>query len=354
VREPELRLLDRATVERCVAAFDPLDVVESILRSHANADTVLPAEAYMEWSNQADAYCRSIAMPGGVLVNGEPCYGVKVINAAVSNPAIGLDRAGGITLLFDPETARPALMADAGYLSGLRTAAYTLVSLRHLGPREYESVSVIGCGALAREHLRLLARYQPGVKTVYLYDLDPGRIGALAAWVTGSLPGWAAVPCGTAEEAVGASHILITLTTSRSPYIEPGWFRPGSFVAHVSLDDLTEKVFVQAEAVFVDDVTLVQDNPRRILGRLMAEGTVSAPAAATAPKTADTEIAGTLGDVLTGRCQAVRPTGGVVVSNPFGMSILDVGLLQRAAAVAEAGELGHCVQIFGGLGTPEG
>jgi ornithine cyclodeaminase/alanine dehydrogenase-like protein (mu-crystallin family) len=347
VREPELRLLDRAAVERCVAAFDPLDVLESILTSHANADTILPAEAYMEWSNKADAYCRSIAMPGGVVVNGEPCYGVKIIIAAVSNPAIGLDRAGGITLLFDPETARPRLMADAGYLSGLRTAAYTLVSLRHLGPGECESVSVIGCGALAREHLRLLARYQPAMRTVYLYDLDPRRIDSLAAWVTQSLPGWAAVPCGSAEETVGASNILITLTTSRSPYIEPGWLRPGSFVAHVSLDDLTEKVFVQAEAVFVDDVTLVQDNPRRILGRLMAEGAVCAPTAAGTPASAGREIAGTLGDVLTGRRAAVRPTDGVVVSNPFGMSILDVGLLQRVAALADAEGLGHCVQVFG-------
>jgi ornithine cyclodeaminase len=134
------------------------------------------------------------------------------------------------------------------------------------------------------------------------------------------------------------------LTTSRSPYIEPSWFRPGSFVAHVSLDDVTEEVFLQAEALFVDDVTLIRDNPRRILGRLMAEGKISEPGASARTGRG---ITGTLGDVLTGRREAVRPADGVVVSNPFGMSILDVGLLQQVAAAADAEGLGLPVRLFG-------
>jgi ornithine cyclodeaminase len=181
--------------------------------------------------------------------------------------------------------------------------------------------------------------------TAYLFDLDSSRTGSLAAWAAQSLPGWTVEPCASAEEAAGASRILITLTTSRSPYIDPSWFRPGSFVAHVSLDDVTEEVFLQAEALFVDDVTLIRDNPRRILGRLMAEGKISTPGASAG---AGRAITGTLGDVLTGRRAAVRPADGVVVSNPFGMSILDVGLLQRVAAVANEDGLGHCVQLFGG------
>src|SRR5260370_7895983 len=108
--EPELRVLDRGVVERCVAAFDPLDVVESALRSHATGSAVLPAEAYMEWRNQAGAHCRSIAMPGGVPGRDGPVYGVKIINPAVSNPRAGVDRARGVTHLFDPATAPPSLL----------------------------------------------------------------------------------------------------------------------------------------------------------------------------------------------------------------------------------------------------
>ncbi len=332
--EPELRVLDRRVVERCVAAFDPLDVVASVLRSHATGSTVLPAEAYLEWTNQAGAHCRSVAMPGGVPGRDGPVYGVKIINAAVSNPSAGMDRAGGVTMLFDPGTARPCLMADAGHLSALRTAAYTLVSLRHLGPQSCESISLIGCGALAREHLRLLARYHPAITAAHVYDLDPGRISALAGWAALQTPGITVIPCRSAAEAVAASTVVITVTTSRKPYIEPDWIRPASFVAHVSLDDLTEDVFLAAEAVFVDDVTLVKDNPRRILGRLMAEAKVQ-------------ETAGTLGEVLVGTRKAVRPHDGVVVSNPFGMSILDIALLEQVARAAEEAKLGSLLRVFG-------
>lgn len=340
--EPELRVLDRATVEKCVAAFDPLDVIESVLRNHVDGTTVLPAEAYMEWSNRQDAYCRSIAMPGGVPGADGPVYGIKVINAAVSNPGAGLDRAGGVTLLFDSETALPRLMADAGYVSALRTAAYTMTSLRHLGPRMFDSVSVIGCGALAREHLRLLTRHHPGVATAYVYDLDPERARALADWASQHIPGLTVVPCDTARKTVAASNVLITLTTSRRPYIGRDWFAPGSFVAHVSLDDVTEEVLLSAEAVFVDDIPLVRDNPRRILGRLMADAEIGEPGSGGAR-----EITGTLGEVLTGRREAVRPRDGVVVSNPFGMSVLDLALLERVARAAEADDLGQRLRVFG-------
>lgn len=332
--EPELRVLDRHTVERCVAEFDPLGAVESVLRSHATGSTVLPPEAYMEWNNQAGAYCRSVAMPGGIPGRDGPVYGMKIINAAVSNPRAGLDRAGGVIMLFDPETARPYLMADAGYLSALRTAAYTLLSLRHLGPQAPESISLIGCGALARQHLRLLARYHPETIAAHVYDLDPGRAQLLAEWAATGTPGLNVVPCPTARQAVAASNVVVTLTTSRQPYIQADWLQPGCFVAHVSLDDLTESAFLQAEAVFVDDATLIRDNPRRILGRLMAEGKVG-------------NIAGTLGEVLVGTRPAVRLHDGIVVSNPFGMSILDIALLEQVARTADEAGYNRRLRIFG-------
>jgi ornithine cyclodeaminase/alanine dehydrogenase-like protein (mu-crystallin family) len=334
MEEPKLRVLDRGVVERCASVFDPLDVVESALRSHARGGTVLPAEAYMEWTNSAGAHCRSISMPGGILGRDGPAYGVKIINAAVSNPGAGLDRAGGVTMLFDPGTTRPYLMADAGYLSALRTAAYTMLSLRHLGPQACESVSLIGCGALAREHLRLFARHYPSITTAYVHDLHPGRMRALADWAALCTPEITVVLCDSARAAAAASTVLITVTTSRKPYIERDWLRPACFIAHVSLDDITEDVFLTAEAIFVDDDKLIRDNPRRILGRLMAEDKIHA-------------TAGTLGAVLVGTRQAIRPHDGVVISNPFGMSILDIALLEQVARTAEEAGLGTLLRVFG-------
>jgi N-[(2S)-2-amino-2-carboxyethyl]-L-glutamate dehydrogenase len=52
-------------------------------------------------------------------------------------------------------------------------------------------------------------------------------------------------------------------------------------------------------------------------------------------------------DDLLGREQAIRPQGGLVVSNPFGMAILDVAVCQEVAARAEAAGLGTVVDLMG-------
>ncbi len=257
-----------------------------------------PAEGYLPWANSQGAYCRSIAMLGSVGA-ADPtvptAYGMKLINAATSNPAQGRERAGGVSFLFDPETARPAVVAEAAYLSALRTGAYTMSSLRHLGPERFQEVTLIGCGAQARTHAELLARYFPDVRTLHVHDLLPERASAFASWVEGSGLPFTVVPHGRAAEAAAASTVVITLTITDTGYLAPDHLRPGTFVAHVSLDDLLPEVFDRAQALYVDDVELVRDNPRRVLG-LLGEGRVLVPGA---PKPGTSSIRGTLGDVLT-------------------------------------------------------
>src|SRR5690349_20690894 len=122
----EIVVLDRQDVMRCADEIDPAKLVAEVLRQHADGHTLLPAEGYLSWQNSRDQYSRSLAMLGAVTPPaGRPSYGVKLINASVGNPDLGIERAGGFTVLFDPETARPQTLVEAGYLSALRTAAYT-------------------------------------------------------------------------------------------------------------------------------------------------------------------------------------------------------------------------------------
>ncbi|WP_149830545.1 ornithine cyclodeaminase family protein [Streptomyces tailanensis] len=336
----EVRVLDRAQVRRCAARLDPVAVTEDILRRHARGQVMLPAEGYMAWNNSEGAYSRSIAMLGA-LTGPDPVYGIKLINAAVSNPSKGIERAGGMSILFDPETARPCFLAEAGYLSALRTSAYTVASLRHLGPETFDAVSVIGCGALARAHLELIARYFPGVSRAHVFDVDPSRAELFREWATTHVPSVAVDTELSARSCAAASQVVITLTVSNEPYADHDWFRPGTFIAHVSLDDLREDVFAEAERLYVDDPELIAENPRRILGRLLQEGAIVP---------ADGGITGSLGEVLTGKVSAARPTGGVVVSNPFGMSILDVGMVDAVRRTAEAEDIGTRIDLLGVAG----
>jgi len=260
---------------------------------------------------------------------------MKLINASVSNPAHGLERAGGLSFLFDPETARPRLIAEAGYLSAVRTAAYTMVSLQHLGPANWSAVSIIGTGTLARAHVDLLAAAFPAVGRVTAFDRSTERLAEFAKWAAQHHPGLTVETVGSARDALAASSVTVTVTTSDEPYILRDWIGPGSFIAHVSLADLTEEVFLGAQALYGDDLELIADNPRRILGRLLAEGAATLPGSAEAPSAGPGRaITGTLGQVLLGTVDAIRPDTGYVVSNPFGMSILDVGLIDAVHRAA--------------------
>jgi len=339
--------LNRSAVRACIAALDISAVIADVLRDHAAKCAIIPEEGYLAWTIASGAYCRSIAMLGGLQRSSGAVYGLKIINAVISNPQYGVERAGGFSFLFDTETARARVIAEAGYLSAVRTAGYSVLSIEQLGQASWDSASLIGCGTQAEVHLDMLVRRFPGFRDLYVFDLDLGRAEQFMEKITGKYPELRGRVTGTARDAVRSGRVVITVTTSSSAYIPAAWIEPGSFVAHVSLDDLMEDVFRSTEALYVDDVDLAKGNPRRILGHLLQEGHVSWPAddASTGADSATVAaITGTLGMVLEGMCPIVRPSTGYVVSNPFGMSILDVGviaavhrqdLLQRLGQVLE-------------------
>ncbi|GAA5071766.1 hypothetical protein [Nocardia iowensis] len=325
--------LDRSAVMDCVAGIDVVAEVGQVLRDHSAQRTSMPEEGYLSWTNSTEAQCRSLAMLGGVLRDSGDLYGLKVINAAVDNPRRGLERAGGVAFLFDPETARPRCMVEASYLSAARTAGYSVLSIELLGPPAWNSAAFIGCGTQAAMHIELMVGRFPTFGAVHLYDVDRSRAAAFAAATAQKFPQLRIIVAPTVEQAVRSAPVIITVTTSTTPYIPGGWIADGSFVAHVSLDDLTEDALVGARALYVDDIDLVRDNPRRILGRMLSqEPTIG--------------VTGTLGEVLAGSCPVVRPsTSGYVVSNPFGMSILDVGLIAAVECRARQLGLGQLLEL---------
>ncbi|MGW0393048.1 ornithine cyclodeaminase family protein [Streptomyces sp. NPDC003042] len=340
----ELLFLDRAAVLECAAEVDVCQVVADALVRHARGAVTLPTEGYLPWTNEAGAYCRSLAMLGALAGDdGPPIRGMKLINAATSNPAHGRERAAGISVLFDHHTARPLVIAEAGWLSAARTAAYTMVSLRHLGPPQWDALTVIGCGTLARTHLELLEESFPQAGTVHFYDADPGRAAALAEWTAHHRPRLRTVQQPDARTAVQAAPVVVTVTTTDQGYLPAAWLRPGTFVAHVSLADLLPDALLTAQALYVDDVGLVADNPRRVLGALMREGHVTARPPGPAQGRG---IDGTLGQVLAGEVPAVRPSTGHVISNPFGMAVLDVALLHAVHEAAVDRKAGRTLRLY--------
>jgi ornithine cyclodeaminase/alanine dehydrogenase-like protein (mu-crystallin family) len=333
-----LRYLSRADVERAGRSVDAVGAVRRALLLHAQGRTTLPAEAYLAWITPEGSAARSLALPGALHAD-QIVAGLKVINSSLGNLKHGIPRAQGITLLFDPETAHPVAIMEAAYLSALRTAAYTALSVAQLAA-SVTRVGIIGCGVIGMAHAELLRTTVPSA-TFVLFDLDPGRLRAAAERL--GARGLACDLASSAQAAVQGSSVVVTATTTTAAgYIPYAWLAPGTLVAHVSLDDVLPDVVARADRVIVDDWNLVRDDSRRLLGRLYRSGSLTGPETApTGPTVAGARaVDGTLADVISGRRPGRGAPGEVILSNPFGMGILDVALAAEVVRAAKEQDLG--------------
>ena len=345
IEEPPLRILSHDEVLRAAAGIDPVAVVRDALVLHAKGATTLPDEAYLPWHTERGAFARSLALPGAVWGD-RPAVGLKMINSSLENPDRGLPRAQGLTFLFDPDTARPTAMMEAAWLSATRTAAYTVLSVRLLAAPGVDRIGVLGCGALASAHLRMLAAELPGAQ-VAVYDLDPARARALAREWADPASGLQVRAVEDPRSAVDGAGLVVCTTTTTTGYIAHDWLAPGALVAHVSLDDVLPEVVARADLLVVDDGELVAADDRRIVGRLDRSGDVTGPGG---QHVAGTPVAGRrvdagLAEIVAGTHPGRRAEDDIVLSNPFGMGVLDVAMAAAVRDVAERDGIGTLLRM---------
>lgn len=332
-----LLFLRRAEVVECLQNCDPVDIVRRALLAHGAGNTVLPSEAYLSWSNARGAYTRSIGMPGAV---GGTDFGMKIINASVTNPDLGMERAGGLGLCFDPETARISAVMEVGVLSAVRTAAVSCLAIDAVGYRDAERVGVVGCGAQARLHLALLLSRTPSVTEITLFDNRPDTAHELASALRSRHPEVTVTVCPAVPAAMSGRDVVLFLTTATEGYVERSWIAPGCLLVNVSLGDLTDEVLIDAHRLYVDDVRLIMENPRRPLGRLINEGRIASTAAGGPAVTA------TIAELLAGTDVPAPPADGYLVVNPFGLGVLDVALFAAVRSYAEQTGRGEHLRLF--------
>jgi len=320
--------------------IDPLACIHEVLCAHSSGRTRLPNEAYLSWHPEAGGEARSLNMPG--MIDGDqPVAGTKIINANTANPEYGQARAHGLTLLFDITTARPLCVMEGAYISGLRTAAVSVLAVQHLARPPVLTVGLLGAGAVSAEHARLFSRRIPEVQELRIYDIVPGRAASLCQRLAAeaSMHGVNLRTAESARAAVLGADVVVACTTTRRSYIERLWLAPGVVVVNVSLDDLSEEIMLTAEQLYIDDWNLIYADEFRLLGRLAHAGKVLAPGVrGESPGTRS--VTGTLGDLLLGKCSGRLSDEDVVVVNPFGLSVEDLALARRVYQVAQQRKLG--------------
>lgn len=133
-----------------------------------------------------------------------------------------------LVCVFDPATGAPRAVMDGGYLTAVRTAAGSRLSVRLLAREDARVLAVIGTGVQARSHLAAMLREREWDE-VRVAGRDPERARAVAGE-------FGAVACESYEEAVRGAEVVCATTHASEPVVRRAWLEPGTHVTSVGFN----------------------------------------------------------------------------------------------------------------------
>jgi len=300
------------------SAIDMPDLIEAVKMAfldHGNGRCEMPPKSY-------------VSLPGGDFRT-MPSYlpslktaGVKVVNVHPGNRSQGLPTVMGLTVLLDPPTGKPIAILNATGLTDLRTGAAAAVATHALAPVKEGTLGLIGAGRQARSGLLAIGEVFE-IESVNVWSRSQKSAERLAAEFS-SLD----IRITSIKQAAG-SDLLLTTTPSTCPVIMSEWVSDGTHINAIGADapgkqELDPTLLRRAE-IFVDDRE-----------QAVHSGEVNVPIKENllSPE----NIAGTLGDVLTGRAGRSSREA-ITIFDSTGIAITDL------AAASEAMKRGEYIDL---------
>lgn len=261
-------------------------------------------------------------------------YGVKTVNIAPGNAALGLPGLHALYQLFDAHTGVPLALLDGDEITARRTAAASALAASLVARPDARRLLVVGAGRVAR----LLPAAYAAVRSldeVAVWARSAAQAEALAAdWRAQGLPARAAPDLAAA---VRSADIVSCATLATEPLVQGAWLAPGSHLDLIgsftpAMREADDACFAGA-ALYVDTDEAL-DKSGDLLGP-MSRGVFSA-----------TDVRGTLAAL----CRRPAPSGGQgdglggscgrTVFKSVGTALEDLAAAVLAFEAFEAGSAG--------------
>ncbi|MBB5514134.1 ornithine cyclodeaminase [Rubricella aquisinus] len=180
--------------------------------------------------------------------------GVKSGGFWPGNMAKGLTNHQSTVFLFDPDTGMLSALVGGNYLTAVRTAASSSVSIAHLARKDAKVLGMVGAGHQSQFQLRAAAE-QRDFERVVAWNPHPDmlpKLGAVAAEL--GLP-FEAV---TQQELGAQADVIITITSAFEPLLMRDWIKPGTHIACMGTDTKgkqeVDPAILAAATVFTDEI----------------------------------------------------------------------------------------------------
>lgn len=155
--------------------------------------------------------------------------------------------------LFDPDTGKVSAMVGGNYLTALRTAAASSVSIKHLARKDAKVMGMIGAGHQATFQLRA-ALEQRQFEKVIGWNYHPDMLPNIEKVASEAGVPFEAVPL----EGMVEADVVISITSTFAPTVMANHIAPGTHIACMGTDTKgkqeVETALLARATVFTDEV----------------------------------------------------------------------------------------------------
>ncbi len=163
-----------------------------------------------------------------------------------------------LVYVFSAERGSLEAIVEANRLGMMRTGAAGGVAAKWLSRPESRVVGLFGSGWQARGQLEALAHVR-SLERVKVYSRTADKVRKFCERMGPKLA-LDVVPAASAEEAVRASDIVVTITTSATPVFDGEWLAPGTHVNAAGSNSLLRRE-IDETTVQRSDVVVVDSRP---------------------------------------------------------------------------------------------
>lgn len=322
-----LRILSGPILDSIVSPEILIDRLESCFIKYSKRETLTPQRTVMwvknNWWGVMSAY-----IP-------EEGVGVKIVSVIPANREKGLPTISGIVVLLDEETGLPKAVMDGAVLTGLRTAAASAISVRHLKPKDEGVLSIIGAGYQAKYHLKFIET-QFKIEKLKIYDLKEECAQNLSRYAEGL--GISNIYIAhNPTDAVGESDIVVETSTTETPVI----FRESlkERVHIVSIGAHTRRSRAIEDEVIADAKLIIVDSREATYNET---GDIYQPLSS---KLVDPDRIIEIGEFLSNKNRFQISETGITIYKSVGIAVEDVCTASLAFELAESTDTGAIIDL---------
>ena len=247
--DPGIIIVSEADCQELISRIDAFTAVENVFGAMARGD------AYnFPVIREAIGYADALYGFKSGFDKAGMSLGVKSGGYWPGNAAKGLINHQSSILLFDPDTGRLQALVGGNYLTAVRTAASSAVSIAHLAREDSKVLGMIGAGHQSTFQLKA-ALEQRSFEKVIAWNLNPEGLDNLENIANEHGLSFEVVE----REQLGAeADVIITITSAFEPLLMNDWIKPGTHLACMGTDTKgkqeVDAALVARATVFTDEL----------------------------------------------------------------------------------------------------